>query len=186
MAQVNLLPWRETEQQRTKQRFYRHIAAVIGVTTAVILVAYFSISALQQQQGHRNRYLQQQISLLDNQLAELTEITEQHDQVSNRIKLIHQLHHDGTTAIAIFNELAARTPGGIVLISVDKKDRVLTLHGQSAANHQVAEFLRLLNASPQFEQADIRQLVSTETDDVEGDVASTFTVIVGISQGPSL
>ena len=50
MAQVNLLHWRETEQQRTKQRFYRHIAAVIGVTTAVILVAYFSISALQQQQ----------------------------------------------------------------------------------------------------------------------------------------
>lgn len=185
MAQVNLLPWRETVQQRTKQQFYRHVAGVIGVTSAVILVAYFGVSQLQQQQGHRNRYLQQQISLLDNQLAELTEITEQHDQVNNRIKLIQQLHQDGTTAIAIFNELAARTPDGIVLISVDKKDRVLTLHGQSAENHQVAEFLRLLNASQQFEQADIRQLVSTETDGVEREVASAFTIIVGIGEGPS-
>jgi type IV pilus assembly protein PilN len=185
MAQVNLLPWRETEQQRTKQQFYWYVAAVIGVTTAVILVAYFSISVLQQQQSHRNHYLQQQISLLDNQLADLTEITEQHDQVSNRIKLIHQLHHDGTTAIAIFNELAALTPAGIVLVSADKKDRVLTLNGQSTANHQVAEFLRLLNASPQFKQADIRQLVSTESEGAEGDLASTFTVIVGIVAEPA-
>lgn len=181
MAHVNLLPWRETAKQRAKQQFGIHAGIAIGVAALVLAISYFVISDLKQQQRNRNTFMQSQISMLDSQIAEIAEINKQKDQIINRMKLIQQLHQDRNTAITIFNELAARTPDGIFLTSVDKKGNVLTLQGRSVSNNQVAEFLRLLKESPIFERPDIRQVVSDSSQTTGAEQISAFTVIVTIT-----
>lgn len=185
MAHVNLLPWRETAKQRAKQQFGIHAGIAIGVAALILVVAYMVISDLKQQQRNRNTFMQSQISMLDSQIAEIAEINKQKDQIINRMKLIQQLHQDRNTAITIFNELAARTPDGIFLTSVDKKGNILTLQGRSVSNNQVAEFLRMLKESPIFERPDIRQVVSDRAPAVGGEQISAFTVIVTITATPA-
>lgn len=162
MAHVNLLPWRETARQRAKTRFGIHAGIAVGIAAIIFGAAYMVIGDYKSYQQRRNNFLQSQISILDNQIAEISSINKKKSEILNRIKLIQALHEDRNTAITLFNELTQRTPDGVYLHALEKRDMQLVISGRSISNNRVSEFLRNLRESPVFEQPDLRSVVSAE------------------------
>lgn len=186
MAHVNLLPWRETAKARAKQQFGVAAGIAAGIAGLLLVGAYLTISDMTQKQRNRNTFMHSQIQVLDAQIAEISEINKQKEQIVNRMKLIQSLHTDRNTAIRIFNELASRTPDGIFLLSANKNGTTLILQGRSVSNNQVAEFLRLLKESPIFRQPDLRQVVSDRQSGANGEQISAFTIVVQVQvENPS-
>ncbi len=162
MAHVNLLPWRETARQRAKTKFGIQAISAIGVAAVIFGLAYMVIDDFKSYQNQRNLYLESQIRVLDAQIAEIRNINKKKEEILNRIDLIQDLHEDRNTAIVLFNELTERTPDGVFLQSIDKRDVQLTINGRSISNNRVAEFLRSLKNSQVFAQPEIRNVVSAE------------------------
>ncbi|WP_417666525.1 PilN domain-containing protein [Pseudidiomarina sp.] len=160
MAHVNLLPWRETARQRAKTRFGIHIGIAIGIAGVLFGAAYMVIGDYKSYQQRRNGFLQSQIQVLDSQIAEISNINKKKQEILNRIKLIQSLHEDRNTAITIFNELTERTPDGVYLHSLEKRDLQLIVSGRSISNNRVSEFLRDLKDSPVFENPELRSVTS--------------------------
>ncbi|MGI0153558.1 MULTISPECIES: PilN domain-containing protein [Idiomarina] len=165
MAHINLLPWRETVKQRAKTRFGIHAALALGSAALIFAVAYFLINDYKNYQQRRNQFLQSEILVLDSQIAEIRNINKKKDEVLNRMKLIQALHEDRNTAITLFNELTQRTPDGVYLHSVEKRELTLTINGRSSSNNRVAEFLRALKDSPTFAQPELRNVVAASAND---------------------
>lgn len=162
MAHVNLLPWRETARQRAKTRFGIHAGIAVAIAAVIFGAAYMVIGDYKSYQQRRNNYLQSQIRILDSQIAEISSINKKKSEILNRIKLIQALHEDRNTAITIFNELTKRTPDGVYLHALEKRDMQLIISGRSISNNRVSEFLRNLRESTVFEQPDLRSVVSAD------------------------
>ncbi|MBR9907362.1 MAG: pilus assembly protein PilN [Gammaproteobacteria bacterium] len=162
MAHVNLLPWRETARQRAKTRFGIHAGIAVAIAAVIFGAAYMVIGDYKSYQQRRNNYLQSQIRILDSQIAEISSINKKKSEILNRIKLIQALHEDRNTAITIFNELTERTPDGVYLHALEKRDMQLIISGRSISNNRVSEFLRNLRESAVFEQPDLRSVVSAD------------------------
>lgn len=162
MAHVNLLPWRETARQRAKTRFAMHAGIAIGIAAIIFGAAYMVIGDYKSYQQRRNNYLQSQIRILDSQIAEISTINKKKSEILNRIKLIQALHEDRNTAITLFNELTQRTPDGVYLHVLEKREMQLIISGRSISNNRVSEFLRNLRESTVFDKPDLRSVVSAD------------------------
>lgn len=162
MAHVNLLPWRETARQRAKTRFAMHAGVAIGIAAIIFGAAYMVIGDYKSYQQRRNNYLQSQIRILDSQIAEISTINKKKSEILNRIKLIQALHEDRNTAITLFNELTQRTPDGVYLHALEKREMQLIISGRSISNNRVSEFLRNLRESTVFDKPDLRSVVSAD------------------------
>ncbi|RUO76662.1 PilN domain-containing protein [Pseudidiomarina taiwanensis] len=160
MAHVNLLPWREMAEQRAKKRFGIQAGVAVVIALIAVSLSYVVVDNLKQAQQTRNKYLQDQITIMDGKIAEIQRINQKKAEILNRMKLIQSLHQDRNTAIRILNELAERTPSGVALENVEKRDDMLVIGGSTVSNQAVAEFLRALRASPLFENPELRQVVA--------------------------
>src|SRR5690606_26038219 len=177
-------PWRETARQRAKTRFAMHAGVAVGIAAIIFGAAYMVIGDYKSYQQRRNNYLQSQIRILDSQIAEISTINKKKSEILNRIKLIQALHEDRNTAITLFNELTQRTPDGVYLHALEKREMQLIISGRSISNNRVSEFLRNLRESSVFDKPDLRSVVSADANN-RGRNANTgnydaFSLVVDI------
>ncbi|HEY0684395.1 MAG TPA: PilN domain-containing protein [Steroidobacter sp.] len=147
MPRINLLPWREAERKRKRQEFG------VGAVAALILAAvvYFAVnwqmqSAIDEQQA-RNSYLNQEISELDKQIAEILDLEEQKKRLQERITVIEQLELSRPEIVHVFDQLVRTTPDGIYLTSVKQTNRRIELKGFAQSSTRVASYMRNIDSS---------------------------------------
>lgn len=180
MAYVNLLPWRQHERLRARNRFLLILGLTALAAALVIMLVHFIFMEVRYQQQSRNQYLQQHIGLLDTQLAEIKRINEQKESIVQRMALIQSLHEDRNTAVRLVNELATRTPQGLYIVNIEKRGSMLYIDGRSASNNRVAELLRELKSSPVFDRPSLQQVVADENTGSQFDAFSLSTRIVPV------
>lgn len=162
MAYVNLLPWRQQERMRARNRFLLKVGATIAVAALVAFLIKFSIGEMRYQQQSRNQYLQQHIEVLDIQLAEISALNKKKDSILQRMALIQALHEERNSAVTILNELAELAPEGLYLVNVEKRLGRLYIDGRSASNNRVSEFLRALSEQGIFSDIKLQQVVADQ------------------------
>ena len=94
MAKINLLPWRQVYREEKKREF---LGVVFGVALVAVFGAYIWVSSVQsaiENQNARNQLLNQEISKLDAQVKEISEIKKVRDDLLARIKVITDLEGD--------------------------------------------------------------------------------------------
>lgn len=162
MAYVNLLPWRQQERMRARNRFLLKVGVTIAVAAVVAFLIKFSIGEMRYQQQSRNQYLQQHIQVLDIQLAEISALNKKKASILQRMALIQALHEERNSAVTIFNELAELAPEGLYLVNVEKRLGRLYIDGRSASNNRVSEFLRALSEQGIFSDIKLQQVVADQ------------------------
>ena len=91
------------------------------------LGAYLWVSSVQsaiENQNARNRLLTQEISKLDAQVKEISEIKKTRDDLLARIKVITDLEGTRPVIVRYFDELARAIPDGVWIVSADRKGKV--------------------------------------------------------------
>jgi type IV pilus assembly protein PilN len=178
MAKINLLPWRQVYREEKKREF---LGIIFGVGLVAAFGAYLWVSSVQaaiENQNARNQMLNQEITKLDAQVKEISEIKKVRDDLLARIKVITDLEGTRPVIVRYFDELARAIPDGVWITAVDRKGNTLTIDGVAESYNRVASFMRNLEASDWYASPN---LSSVQAAPDQGEDASTFKMTVETS-----
>lgn len=175
MAKINLLPWRQAYREEKKREFLVVIGFVLAVSA---LGAYFWVSNVESSidnQNARNRLLESEISKLEAQVKEISELKKVRDDLLVRIKVIQDLEGTRPVIVRYFDEFARAIPDGVHVTLLDKKGNTLSIEGVAESYNRVASFMRNLDASDWFASPNLTSVVAAPG---EGEQASSFKMTV--------
>lgn len=185
MARINLMPWREALRRERQQNF--GVAAGASVITAgLILGALYQVwLGLIDFQEQRNQYLNDQIMVLDAQIAEIEELEATKERLLARMQIIEQLQASRPQSVHLFDELVRRLPDGVYVTGVTGSGGNIEITGVAQSQARVSAFMRNIEASEWLAQPDLVVISSARTDRTR---ASEFTLRVkavtpGLSDG---
>jgi type IV pilus assembly protein PilN len=173
MAHVNLLPWREKQRQHQKQQY---LAALLAVAAIVGLIFWFIGQAIDQQisnQNSRNQYLEQEIAILDEQIAQIKKVKDSKNAIVQRMALIEQLQASRNVAPIVFDELVKLVPSGVAFESMTRTGNRIEIKGMSDSNNRLSDFMRGLDESKVFVAA---ELSTIKSDSSAARAVSNFTL----------
>lgn len=175
MAKINLLPWREAYRKEKKEQF---LAIIGGVVLLSALIAYLWIvsveSSIENQQA-RNHLLETEIAAFDKQVKEIADLKKVRDDLLARIKIIQDLQGTRPLIVRYFDDFARSIPDGIYITMVSSQGSVLSVEGVAESYNRVATFMRNLDASDWFANANMTSVAAIPS---EGEQAQSFKMTV--------
>jgi type IV pilus assembly protein PilN len=184
MANINLLPWRERQREERKPQFF----ATLGVATAIAALILFGadrvlVSQIDNQNA-RNRYLTEQIALLDKEIAEIRQLQQQKRDLTARMAVIQDLQGRRPVIVRLFDELVRTLPEGIYYDRITRTEQSISIEGIAESNSRVSALMRSLDESEWFANPDLRQV--TAENPAAGSATSSqrnrFQLTVNITQ----
>ncbi|KKO46394.1 pilus assembly protein PilN [Arsukibacterium ikkense] len=142
MAFINLLPWREAARKEKQKQYVTVLAMTAVVSFLVFFLINMVYSAMIDGQYQRNRYLENEIKVLDQRIAEIRTLNETKRSLQQRMSLIEQLQGSRNLGTEIMSEIARVVPSGIYLTQLEKKGSTLLLVGRSESNNRLSTMLR--------------------------------------------
>ncbi len=145
MILINLLPHREAERKRRRERFHHLVAASILCGALAAGLVYASQAARIDAQRSRNEVLAGGIRLLDRQIRDIATISQDIQVLRTREHAVQALQADRNLPVILLTELVRHLPDGAFLTSVRQEEAFIVVAGVAQSNERVSEFLRLLS-----------------------------------------
>jgi type IV pilus assembly protein PilN len=176
---INLLPHR-AERRKAQQRQFAVAAgifAAIGITGVVL--GHGFLAQRIDQQDKRNRYLQDQIAVLEKQIDEIKKLKEQTQAMLERKKVVESLQSNRTEAVRLMDQLVRQLPEGLYLKSIKQTEDVVNVEGYASSNARVSTLMRNFEASPWLQDP---RLVEIKAEKVGNANLNKFSLNVRMSR----
>ena len=147
MAHINLLPWREELRAQQTKDFSQSAIISVAFAAAVFFLAYTQINGLLDNQRSRNTRLQNEISKLDTELAQIKDLEETKSKLLARMDIIQSLQQKRPQIVHVFDEIVRTVPDGITLLTLKQKQEEITIKGLAESNGRVSAYMRNIEAS---------------------------------------
>lgn len=144
MIRINLLPHREIARERRKKEFLNLAGLTVALALAASLAVSLGIDRLIEAQTARNTFIAHENEKLDSQIKEIGKLRQEIESLMARQGAVEALQRDRTIPVRVFDELARRTPAGMVLRQIRQDERGISLNGWAHSNGQVSMLLRTL------------------------------------------
>ncbi|MDX1505203.1 MAG: PilN domain-containing protein [Spongiibacter sp.] len=178
MANINLLPWREERRQQIQQQFIVVLAGVAVVAVLLVVLAMSIVNGAISNQEGRNAYLQQQITQINKEVAEISELEARRQQLLDRMNIIQSLQGTRPLIVRVFDEMVRTLPDGLFFTSVVRVDSRISVEGIAESNNRVSSLMRKLDASTWFSDPNLTAVKAAPS---YGDQASDFKLSFKIS-----
>lgn len=152
---INLLPWREWRRRRLNALFLLQLGGLLAAGLAAAGAASMSLNWTIEAQQARNDSLREEVSSLNERIAEIHRLKQRRDDLLERIKGVQALEVDRAAIVRLFDQLADALPEETHYQALELRGDVLSLTGVAASNGGVAALLRNLNRSAWFQQANL-------------------------------
>lgn len=177
MVRINLLPHRQIKRA-AKQREFGLMALFAAVAAlAIIFLGWTYLSAKKQTQLERNTRLEQAITTLDSEIADIVELKSQINNVLERKRIVENLQTNRSQAVVLLDELARQLPEGIYLTNIRQTENVITMQGVADTNARVATLVRNLESSEWLERPVLIEIKTTTVNNVK---QNDFTMNVNL------
>ncbi|TVZ40572.1 type IV pilus assembly protein PilN [Alteromonadaceae bacterium 2753L.S.0a.02] len=171
MAQINLLPWREEYRREKKKEFLTQLGGVCLLAVGAAYLWIQTVDSAIASQNTRNNTLQNEINLLQKQVAEIKDLKKKRRELLDRMKVIQDLEGKRSIIVHYFDEFARAVPDGVFVTSLSKSGDRIFIDGVSESNNRVSTFMRQLDESEWFSDPNLRSVVASPEN---GEQASTF------------
>lgn len=179
MMRINLLPHRELKRKARMQQ----IAALTGITVVlgaiIVGVVHVAIITQIEYQNGRNKYMQDQIVILDKQIEEIKKIKEQTQALLARKKVVETLQGNRAEVVHVLDQLVRLLPDGVYIKSIKQTGQNISLAGYAQSSARVSTLMRNLESSPWLESPALIQ-ISAAT--VSGARMNDFSLTVKITR----
>ncbi|WP_158972081.1 PilN domain-containing protein [Paraglaciecola sp. L3A3] len=177
MAHINLLPWRESRRAEQKKNYISLLAVIALLCVGLMFGIGNIIEQLTKNQNIRNQFIQQQISLLDEQIETIKNIKKDKQAIEQRMALIEQLEASRNAVPIVLDELVKLVPPGLSFRSFSRQDNRIEILGVSESNNRLADFMRQLENSTVFSSGTLSSIVAdTSALEAVSDFKLTFTI----------
>ena len=170
MAKINLLPWREELREQRQKEFIGIIAVVAMGAAALVWTMSGAVDNDLKQQKQRNAFVQREMSVLDERIAEIENLRSRKDQLLERMELIQNLQGNRPIIVRLFDEVARSVPDDLYFTSLEIEGNVATVKGRARSNNRVAALMRNFDESDWFTSPNLISVIS------DADEYNTFEV----------
>ncbi|SFE88312.1 PilN domain-containing protein [Nitrosomonas sp. Nm166] len=151
MIRINLLPHRELKR-KARQRQIAFLAGLVSFLAITAVWGFYTMLAGEiAYQAGRNQYLNEQIAILDKEIAEIREIKTRTQELLARKQVVETLQHSRSEVVYLLDQLVRLLPDGVYFQSIKQMDHDISLVGYAQSNAWVSMLMRNLESSPQFE-----------------------------------
>jgi type IV pilus assembly protein PilN len=179
MIPINLLPHR-AERRKAQQRQFGVLAgATAAIGIGVVVLVHGFLAQRIDTQNQRNRYLEEQITLLDKQIDEIRKLKEQTQAMLERKKVVESLQSNRTEAVRLLDQLVRQLPDGLYLKAVKQTNDVVNVVGYATSNARVSTLMRNFEASPWLENP---TLVEIKASKVGNAILNEFNLNVKVTR----
>jgi type IV pilus assembly protein PilN len=163
-TRINLLPHREERRKRARQHFAATavLTAIAGLVIVGAVHLYFA--EIIDTQNQRNKFLKDEISSLDKQIAEIRKLKDEITALLERKKIIETLQTDRAQTVHLLDELVRQMPEGVYLKSVTQKGLNVKVEGYAQSNARVSTLMRNIEASPWLENPGLVEVKAATVD----------------------
>lgn len=175
MAHINLLPWRDEYRQEKKKEFFTILA---GFCILGALCGYVWVSTVQgsiDDQNARNKRLQDEIALLQKQVAEIQELKKRRTELIARMEVIQGLQGTRPVIVRYFDELVRAVPDGVYIKTLNRQGDSFRLEGVGESPNRISALMRNFENSQWFATPSISSLQAAPS---EGEEAQSFRMTV--------
>jgi len=173
MARVNLLPWRDWERKRRRQRFVFLMLLSLVIGVAIVVWATQMVNSAVAGQQTRNDYLRRQVAQLNKKIRTINDLKKTRQSLLTRMNVIERLEQSRPLIVHLFDQLTRTVPDSVYLTSVKNSEGSLTIQGVAQSPAGVSAYMRNIGNS-KWLGAPSLQVVRTSN--VKGNGHSTFTV----------
>ncbi|EJI85062.1 MULTISPECIES: PilN domain-containing protein [Alishewanella] len=142
MAYINLLPWREAARKERQKNYVMLLALTALVSFLIFFLINMIYNARLEGQAKRNQFLESEIRVLDQRIAEIRNLNETKRSLQQRMTLIEQLQSSRNLGTQVMLEITRIVPAGVYLTQLEKKGSSLLLLGKSESNNRLSNMLR--------------------------------------------
>jgi len=172
---INLLPWREELRQEQKKQFSILTGLMMLLAAAIIGLVHIQMVTKIDYQLSRNKFMSSEISKLDEEIAEISELRKVRRSLVERMEVIQDLQRSRPSIVHLFTEIVSTVPNGVYLESLTQTGDNLLMNGQAESNARVSTYMRNLDASDWLKAPNLNVI---EIEDIKVNRISTFTLTV--------
>jgi len=158
MMRINLLPHREIKRKRQQTEFFTMLGAVVAFGVVIWFMVHLYLSGRLQEQQGRNKYLEDQIAILDKQIDEIKKLKDEVAALLQRKQVVEALQSNRNQTVLLLDQLVRQLPDGMYLKSVQQKGDVINITGYTQSNARVSTFMRNLGSSPYLENPNLIEI----------------------------
>ena len=147
MTQINLLPWREKKRERERNFFIILLLSSVLSGLFVISAVNYHWSHLINNQRNRNRILEKEIKIFDEQIKEVQSLEKTKEGLISKISAIRDLQGTRPLLVHLFDELTKVVSAEIYLTKIEGKNTVLSLSGHAKSSAFVSDIMKNIERS---------------------------------------
>jgi type IV pilus assembly protein PilN len=175
MAHINLLPWREWERERRKNEFLVRMGGALVVGLLLVLAAGMYLDSSLDHQNARNRFIQDRITVLDNEIAEIRDLRDKREKLLARMRVIQELQGNRPIIVRLFDELVRTLAKGVYFTSLQLTGQLIAIDGTAESNNRISSEMRNLEQSPWLKSPNLKGI---KENTAAGAQASNFQLTV--------
>jgi type IV pilus assembly protein PilN len=172
MAQINLLPWRETLREEKKRKFLAVMTVVLIASGGMVLGADRYARAAIEHQLARNEYLMAEIRVVDEQVAEISQLQQQKNEIQDRMTVIQNLQGSRPVIVRVFDELVKTLPEGVYFETLERNGEAMNIVGVAESYSQLTTLMRRLDGSDWFTEPNLRIISAADDEEAFSDTAA--------------
>lgn len=142
MTEINLLPWRERKREAEKKLFTTLLIITAVVAAVIVFCINYYASGLVSNQTERNNLIQNEITILDQQIVEIKALKQTREALISRMTIVQNLQSTRTLMVHLFDELIKVMPSGVYVTKMERKSDVVSLWGFSESNTNVSLLMK--------------------------------------------
>jgi type IV pilus assembly protein PilN len=179
VIRINLLPWREARRKAHNTQFFVLMGMVAALAGSIVLLVHGYYATRISIQTERNRFLKDENTKLDKEIAEITKLKEEIQALLSRKRVIETLQGDRAQTVFLLEQLVRQTPDGVYLKSIRQTGSKVNLTGYAQSNARVSTLMRNLEASHFMENP---VLIEIKAANVNNKRVSEFNMNVSIKR----
>jgi type IV pilus assembly protein PilN len=158
MIRINLLPHREMKRAAQQRSFIMAAVAMLALGTGVVFLVHGVLASRIEAQQARNKFLDQEIAVLDKQIEEIRRLREQTQQLLARKRVVETLQSNRAEVVQLFDQIARQLPDGVYLRNIKQTGTKVNIIGYAQSNARVSTLLRNLESSPWLDNATLVEI----------------------------
>jgi len=174
MARINLLPWRDWERERKKKEFFTNLIGVLIFGGVMLFVGGWALDNNIEYQNSRNAFLQKEINVLDQRIAEIQNLQKEKKELLARMDVIQQLQGNRPIIVHVFDQLVQTLSKGLHYRNLEMTGEKLEISGAAESNNRISSLMRNLDESEWFAQPNLKMIKEDPGNKDYGSQASTF------------
>lgn len=173
MAQINLLPWRDKLRKQRQREFGFMILGALVLTVLAMVYWHMLVQGQIDHQNNRNRFLETEISKVDEEIREIKDLERTRQKLIARMKVIEDLQISRPQIVHLFDELVTVVPDGAYLTELVQRGGNLVLNGRAQSNARVSTYMRNIESSPWMNDPKLR-IIENKDQNSSAANSSTF------------